>query len=409
MSVAAPGREATEEASYLIAGRRLSPCSAGFDDALELAHESRQRPRCLCVEGGVEMYTARLDIGRILKRMPGTGNQHAAWCGSYEPPAAMSGFGELLGSAIKIDHVRGGSVLRLGFPLSRRHREAAGSVRAQTPSTDDAPAKRLSLLAVLHYLWHQAELTRWRPSFAGKRSWATVRKRLLDAASDMRVGARPLTSLLCIPEPFRADDWPAIQERRREAFMRASCQGSKLFLVLAELKDVDRVRGRHRLILKHLPDITLLMSDELQDRVHRRFENEFELWATDPSTRLLLLTTVGLDQGGRPVLSQMALATFQSQWLPVKDDFDHRLVARLIREERSFIKLPGHAKPAAEQRAPVVLLTDTGIEATPLFIGTDGQRKGCAAATGRTWEWHSPLDGMPALPDRLHPPSHPSM
>jgi len=53
------------------------------------------------------MYVARLGEGFIVKRMPDTGSHHAPDCPSYEPPAELSGLGQVLGSAITEDPATG--------------------------------------------------------------------------------------------------------------------------------------------------------------------------------------------------------------------------------------------------------------------------------------------------------------
>jgi hypothetical protein len=73
---------------------------------------------------------------------------------------------------------------------------------------------RLSLRGLLHYLWDQAELTRWHPGFAGKRTWGTVRKHLLLAAEDKTARGGSLQSRLYIPELFSVDQRDAINARR---------------------------------------------------------------------------------------------------------------------------------------------------------------------------------------------------
>ena len=90
---------------YLIQGRRYSPDDEGFADALAAAHAAHLRPLCLCLVRGIEMYVARLSDSFIVKRMPYTGSHHAPDCPSYEPPAELSGLGQVLGSAITEDPV----------------------------------------------------------------------------------------------------------------------------------------------------------------------------------------------------------------------------------------------------------------------------------------------------------------
>ena len=93
-------------AVYEIGGRRYEIGSRGFAEAIADAHAAHQRPRCMCLVEGVEMYVARLagsNGGYIVKRMPDTGSHHAPDCPSYEPPAEFSGLGQVLGSAITED------------------------------------------------------------------------------------------------------------------------------------------------------------------------------------------------------------------------------------------------------------------------------------------------------------------
>jgi hypothetical protein len=67
------------------------------------------------------MYVARLGAsdGYIVKRMPDTGSHHAPDCPSYEPPAEVSGLGQVLGSAITEDPATGETTLKLDFPMSK--------------------------------------------------------------------------------------------------------------------------------------------------------------------------------------------------------------------------------------------------------------------------------------------------
>lgn len=172
---------------YLIGGRRLEVGSAEFGEAIAAAHATHQRPRCLCLFEGVEMYVARLagtDEGFIVKRMPDTGCHHAPDCPSYEPPAELSGLGQVLGSAIAEDPITGETALKLGFALTKvggRSTTPAAGVASDSVASDGT---KLSLRGLLHYLWDQAELTHWQPGFASKRSWGTVRRHLLLAAQN---------------------------------------------------------------------------------------------------------------------------------------------------------------------------------------------------------------------------------
>nr|WP_231711623.1 DUF1173 family protein [Xanthobacter dioxanivorans] len=59
---------------------------------------------------------------------------------------------------------------------------------------------RLSLRALLHYLWEQAEFNRWRPAMTGRRNWAVLRKFLLEAAEGRPRRARRLRTSCSFPK-----------------------------------------------------------------------------------------------------------------------------------------------------------------------------------------------------------------
>lgn len=172
--------------AYDICGQRWVKDAPGFAEAIAEAFELRLRPHCLCQPGadglGIEMYVARLMNGYIVKRMPNTGSAHTPHCPSYEPPAEFSGLGQLLGSAIVENPTTGDTTLKLDFPLSKLPGRSAFPAAASSSSSVATQGHKLSLRALLHYLWDQAELTHWKPGFAGRRTWFTVRKHLLQAA-----------------------------------------------------------------------------------------------------------------------------------------------------------------------------------------------------------------------------------
>ena len=58
-------------------GLHVSASATGQSQQVLLdAHTHRVRPLCLCVDGGVPMYVARIGDRFIVKRMPDTGTVH---------------------------------------------------------------------------------------------------------------------------------------------------------------------------------------------------------------------------------------------------------------------------------------------------------------------------------------------
>ena len=165
------------------------------------------------------MYVASFGDRHILKRMPETGPQHDPACDSDEAPYELSGFGHVAGSAIQENAEDGVTTLRLDFSLSKT---GAKTTSAPEPGGDAGSVKtdgsKLSLRALLHYLWDQAEFNRWRPGMTGKRNWAVIRKFLDQAANGKTAKGKALSDILFIPEMFRSEREAEITQRRT-AFM----------------------------------------------------------------------------------------------------------------------------------------------------------------------------------------------
>ena len=54
---------------YFIRGRTYAGSDPSIQDALAGVYESSERPRCMCIPGGVEMYVAK-HAEFVIKRMP---------------------------------------------------------------------------------------------------------------------------------------------------------------------------------------------------------------------------------------------------------------------------------------------------------------------------------------------------
>ena len=171
----------------------------------------------------------------------------------YEPPSELSGRGGVLG-AIAEDADDSAIRLRLDFSLSKRRGRS-------TPSTDEPPdaartdGSKLSLRALLHYLWEEAELNCWSRGMVGKRNWAVVRHRLAMAVAHKLVKGVPLARKLFIPETFAADRKAEIADRRRVelAALVADGRTQPLMLLVGEVKEIGQARFGVKLVIKHLP------------------------------------------------------------------------------------------------------------------------------------------------------------
>jgi hypothetical protein len=399
------------DAVYAIGDQRWAKDAPGFAEAIANAHEHHLRPRCLCQPSGpgLDMYVARVLNSYTVKRMPNTGSQHATTCPSYEPPAEFSGLGPLVGTAIVENPATGKTTLKLDFPMSKLPGRAAQPPSAGTSNCAVAHGHRLGLRALLHYLWDQAELTHWKPGFAGRRTWSTVRKHLLHAAENKVVHGHALLDNLYIPEVFSVEQRDAIQSRRQRLWAHGAPrhgQPQPLLLLVAEVKDISPTRYGHKAVFKHLPDQSFALDDALYRRLGRSFEHELNLWGTEPDLHMIMVATFRVDEAGTPGIVELSLMLTTAQWLPVDDGWDRQLVGALVRQGRSFVKNLRYNVPIDHALVCASLL-DCGPTPCALFIDR-GQSPDAFASAECTipdsnysiWLWSLPLGDLPALPLR---------
>jgi hypothetical protein len=396
---------------YLIDGRRWTGQEPDFDDALSAAHEQRNRPICLCSGPGIETYIARLAVGRIVKRLPYTGSEHAPDCPHFEPPADASGLGQVMGSAIREDIDSGVTLLKLGFAMSK------GGSRAVCSGSDDPKGSvatdgvKLSLRGLLHFLWDQAELTHWRPGFAGKRTWAIVRSHLLAAALNKTARGSPLSLSIYVPEVFSVERREEINARRIARFLRGSVSapGARrpLVLMIAELKEISPARFGFKALIKHAPDQAFALDRQLHRRLSSRFAAELSMWGACDSIHMMVIATFGINGAGVPTLEELSLMPVTAQWIPIDDIYDQQLVVRLVRDGRAFVKLLNYDAPMSASRKSAMLL-DAGSSAIPLRVQRprDARREDpgddvCSnLAETNLWVWNVDQEDLPALPSR---------
>ena len=350
------------------------------------------------------MYVARLGDGYIVKRMPDTGSHHAPDCPSYEPPAEFSGLGHLLGSAITEDPVTGETTLKLDFPLSKlpgRTQMPASGNDTDSVATD---GRKLSLRGLLHYLWDQAELTRWHPGFAGKRSWATVRRHVLQAADHKIARGQALQSRLYVPEVFSVEQRDAINARRLAQLAHVVASPGipqKLMLMIAEVKEIVSARYGYKAIVKHVPDQAFAVDELLYRRLGRHFDAELAMWGASDALRMMMIATFEVSTAGLPTIMELSLMPVTPQWLPVESTFELQLIDTLVREGRAFRRGLRYDLDRAQLVASAIL-TDTGPSPCPLCIRSKSSSDDCEDAMLATWPsawvWRTLRGEMPPLP-----------
>ena len=326
--------------------------------ALADAYRRKIRPLCLCKELSPAMYIARVGDQYIAKRMPLSGGGHDPSCSSYEPPDELSGLGVLMGSAIQVDSESGMAALKLDFSLSKVGARSSPAARAGGSDSVVGDTKKLSLRGLLHYLWHEAELTVWTSRWAGKRHWWNIRWHLIEAAGQMTAKGGSLNDTLFVPEPFRSVDKSSIEQRRAEALAPAMPPKSgprKLMIVVGEVKEFGTARSGHKLIVKHMPGFVFLLDESLHRRLQTRFANEVALWGADEDSHLIAIATFGLSPAGLAVIEEMALMVVAENWVPYESAYEKKLVDALARVKERSVKALRFNLPPDKPTAAAIL------------------------------------------------------
>jgi hypothetical protein len=356
------------------------------------------------------MYLAKIGGEVHIKRMPGSGADHAQNCDSYDPPVEISGLGQVFGTAIQDDPRHAGlTALRLDFSLTRQAGRAAPAViSTSTPDTATSDGTKLSLRSLLHYLWDDAGFTRWSPAMAGKRTWHVIRKYLLDAAACKTTKGSALSDILYVPEPFLLDRKDEIAQRRLAIMSKAAAQATgprRLMLLIAEVKEIGASRYGHTIVFRHLPDCHFMVEDGLHRRMVRRFEAELGLWDAHEETHLMAIGTFSVSTSGVPSMEELALMLTTENWVPFEHAAERLVIDAMTHAHRRFTKTLRYNLPASKPLASLVA-SDTTPGPTAMFVLPPGASEQAveeiaelmSGSSLATWSWRSGDEPMPEIP-----------
>ena len=395
--------------TYLIGSETIPAHSEGLQDVLVRARAAGMRPRCLCTQSGVEMYLAKVGGRYIVKRMPGSGAGHQAGCESYEPPPELSGLGQVQGSAITEDAEDGETTLRLGFSLSKTGGKAAPDMSGGGSDSVTTDGTKLTLRAMLHYLWEEAGFNKWVPAMAGRRNWPVIRKYLLEAASGKNAKGKGILDSLYVPEPFSLGHKVEITGRRMQQMMAVASAGTgrrKLLLAVGEVKDIAATRFGHRIMLKQVADCPFMINDDLHKRMLKRFEVELGLWDAVEGSHLMVIGTFAVGRTGVASFEELSLMVVTENWIPFESTFDKMVIDAMTSANRPFVKGLRYNLSAPVPLASIVA-TDTAPEPTALYIiapDTDDEQIAVVdelaeSSSLASWIWNAGADPIPELPE----------
>ena len=398
----------SEEQRFFIKGSVYGVNDVRLQHALARIHDSPERPRCMCVPGGVEMYIAK-HKQFVVKRMPDTGSKHAVGCPSYESDSSQSGLGELMHEAI-IEHSPEFIELRVDFALTRTIGRSVTPGERGDAGEVAVPKRRMSLRALMHYLFDRAQLNRWTAAMEGKRNQGVLHKYLMEAAEAIKMKGMPLAERLYVPEPFAETTKQQVAERRRRKFASLGSPAGgapvNMALVLGEFKGSEETAAGRKIWVKHMPDVPLLVDTKTWTRIEKVFGRIFEARDADMASKPRVMLCA-LIYAKREHIYQIDTASFMlttAQFIPVNGIEEIDLVQSLVEQKRRFIKpLQYDAKSAAA--FPNAQLLDAGDAPVPLHVTSgfmsDKERsvkeKCIKAVEGAPWVWNT--DGtMPPFP-----------
>lgn len=391
---------------FSILGRVWSEQDPQLQQVLARVHDTAERPRCLCVPGGVEMYVAQ-HRQLIVKRMPETGSRHHPSCPSYDLPAQDSGLGELLGEAV-LESEAGAVNLRVDFPWMRTTRTGATRADADPPAEVVVEKRRMSLRALMHFLFERAGFNRWTPAMEGKRNQGVLHKYLTEAAADISVKGEALVDRLYVPEPFNeaTRDETAARRRQKLAMLRPTETGHPLALVIGEFKGCEPAAGGRRVWIRHMPDAPLLVGEKTWHRVERVFAPLLQARDADTGYRLRLMLAA-LVRARREYTYEVDAASLMlasRDWIPLEGVHEVPLIGALIEQRRRFVKPLRYDARSAAAFANALLL-DVGPRPLPLHVlsayVTPAERamkeRSAIRAADNGWVWRTD-QRMPPLP-----------
>jgi len=392
---------------YLFGSHAYSPEHESWQRILQKGYAARLRPVCLCLVQGEppSLYIALLRGEYVLKRLPYSGPAHAPHCAHYEPPPELSGLGQVNGSAIREEPESQTTTLMLDFPLTKGRSRQAGVASEVEHESVRSDGTRLTMRGLLHLLMDDAGLTRWTPGMLGRRSWYVVRREIQTAVSSKMTKGEALSDVVFVPESFALERADEIRHRQREALARLVASPSARMLLLGEVRAIEDARYGKCLVVKHMPDTKLMMSDDLHKHLVSRFSHHLQLWSQLEASHLLMLATISRSTQGIYALEAACLMNVNEHWIPFETLFEWELLDALHRGQRRFTKGLRYNLPSTKPLACAVL-QDTGDASTAVFVvpqGLEGEYDALMdelGADGRlqAWRWHAGAESMPRLP-----------
>ena len=313
---------------------------------LNRLHQGKQRLRCACVAGGIEMYISRRGARYYVSRMPGSGSLHDSACKSVEDNNYLTGATAYDTETI-VENTDGVLVVAYQEGLSKGDR-----------------LSQLGSAGLFDLLIEQANLNRHhhRP-VPVKITWAATRDRLLKAAQTIvfRDKLDGLIDHLAVPDAFDKENSSAAQEsfcKRLEQIDRA--------MICAPLKELKQSQFGWLLLLKHLPNIRFWVSQEVIKSTEICSAGQFLLHSL-PRYALCFGEVHKARKPGNFIVSSLCVRTTDASFMPCSNDIEAEVANQLRAEGLSFLRPLRFDAPVDIALADYALLDEA---MTPVFVSS---------------------------------------
>lgn len=342
----------------------------GVNEALLKAKREIGHALCLCVQGsrGLKLVIRERKGQCLLAVWPEDGPNHHRECPFHRASDALSGVRGYRKDALK--ETEDGFSIRPTVVLSRRREDPRVPLEDRDAATDRerVTRARMSLLAILHYLWEQSDQNRWHRGW--RRDYGRLHWSLAQIIDHGRMGRFSLSDLIYMPPRFNPKAVREINEgwtRWKSVYQQQ--EGAKVVrtgLLLADVQSMTQTKHGFGMKLAHHGE-TIFCSEEMRGVLAKKYARALAaIGHKSADTCAIGLLAVEVSTRGNVNVVDGALMLTTRDYIPVDSSYEAALAKHLVEAARCFIK-PLHYD-VRDQLLPDFVLTDTAPEDTYLEV-----------------------------------------
>lgn len=302
--------------------------------------DTRLRPRCLCVPGGVPMQVTQRGERFHLARMPGTGILHAKSCPDNEDVNLFSGVSCYTPAALQTS-ATGDWIVRLAIN-----------------TLPGLPIPAMSLNGLLDLMIETAGLHSFEPASPRPQAWSFTRSLLQSAARRMQIdGVGRLADLLLVPERYNQDGRSEMRAALEGFFASQDAETPRF--VCSYLREAQQTEFGHMLTLKQLPEFRFWISGNLPDSLPLRDD-------ADGGGLLVLAMVKQGRKAGNAKVQSIAWRRLSPRVILSANSSEDAAIEQFISQGQNFFKPLRFDAPAEVPLADFILTSKESTQ--PVFV-----------------------------------------